>query len=67
MVINGHAVAHNILGRSELVEKLLTDVKLAKNPRARQGLEDMQLLFKYLTVFGVTENVRFSCLINRSV
>ncbi|XP_039182009.1 histidine--tRNA ligase, cytoplasmic-like isoform X2 [Crotalus tigris] len=40
-----------------LVEKLLKDPKLVQNRLAMEGLEDMKLLFEYLSLFGITDQV----------
>lgn len=44
-------------GGEELVTLLLADEKLCANKTAKEGLEDMTLLFKYLTIFGVKQRV----------
>jgi len=46
-----------LAGGVELVEKLLQDATLTGNKAAKEGLADMQLLFKYLNIFGVTNKV----------
>jgi histidyl-tRNA synthetase len=45
-------------GGAELIEKLLQDAKLTASARAKQGLEEMKVLFSYLEVFAVTKHVR---------
>ncbi|XP_070603013.1 histidine--tRNA ligase, cytoplasmic-like isoform X2 [Erythrolamprus reginae] len=40
-----------------LIEKLLKDPKLVENRLAMKGLEDMKLLFEYLTLFGIIDQV----------
>ncbi|XP_034267527.1 histidine--tRNA ligase, cytoplasmic-like isoform X2 [Pantherophis guttatus] len=40
-----------------LIEKLLKDPKLVQNRLAMEGLEDMKLLFEYLTLFGIIDQV----------
>lgn len=44
-------------GGAELVEKLKADETLAKNKDAAEALDDMQLLFKYCTIFNLTNKV----------
>lgn len=44
----------------DLIEQLLQDPKLSQNKMAKEGLEDMKLLFEYLTLFGITGKVRRS-------
>uniref|UniRef100_A0A8C2TMP7 histidine--tRNA ligase n=1 Tax=Coturnix japonica TaxID=93934 RepID=A0A8C2TMP7_COTJA len=41
-------------GGMDLIEQLLQDPKLSQNKMAKEGLEDMKLLFEYLTLFGIT-------------
>ncbi|CAI5780404.1 histidine--tRNA ligase, cytoplasmic-like isoform X1 [Podarcis lilfordi] len=40
-----------------LIEKLLQDPKLSQSKLAIEGLEDMKLLFEYLTLFGIIDQV----------
>ncbi|XP_007430703.1 histidine--tRNA ligase, cytoplasmic-like [Python bivittatus] len=40
-----------------LIEKLLKDPKLVQNKLAMEGLEDMKLLFEYLSLFGIIDQV----------
>lgn len=47
-------------GGPELVEELLKDPQLSVNARAKEGIEEMGLLFKYLSIFGVVKQVRQS-------
>lgn len=54
-------------GSSELVEKLLADKKLASNKLAKQGLEDMKLLLKYISLFGLEEKVVFDMSLARGL
>ncbi|ETE61519.1 Histidyl-tRNA synthetase, cytoplasmic [Ophiophagus hannah] len=44
-------------GGPGLVEKLLKDPKLVQNRLVMEGLEDMKLLFEYLTLFGIIDQV----------
>ena len=67
------AAAHRIgeyvklRGGSELVESLLARPELAKNTRAKAGLEDLKLLFKYLAVFNVSKHVSFDLSLARGL
>lgn len=54
-------------GGTELVEKLLKDDKLKAVKSAVQGLEDMQLLLKYCTIFGIMNQVRFDLSLARGL
>lgn len=40
----------------------MQDEKLTANKTAKEGLEDMKLLFQYLDIFGITHRVRDSLL-----
>ncbi|KAH0618095.1 hypothetical protein JD844_017076 [Phrynosoma platyrhinos] len=40
-----------------LIEKLLHDPKLADSRLAMEGLQDMKLLFEYLTLFGIIDKI----------
>ncbi|SCV71229.1 BQ2448_2817 [Microbotryum intermedium] len=44
-------------GGKELVDRLLEDAHLPTNKSAKEGIEEMGLLFKYLDIFGVTDRV----------
>ncbi|XP_060630149.2 histidine--tRNA ligase, cytoplasmic-like [Anolis sagrei] len=44
-------------GGLPLIENLLHDPKLAHSKLAMEGLEDMKLLFEYLTLFGIIDQV----------
>ena len=44
-------------GRFELLEKLMSDQRLAGVPSAVAGLGDMKLLLQYCELFGVLEKV----------
>ncbi|QIW96228.1 hypothetical protein AMS68_001746 [Peltaster fructicola] len=44
-------------GSKELLEKLLANEKLIANASAKQGLDDMALLFTYLESFSVLQNI----------
>lgn len=47
-----------LAGGPELVEQLKQDSRLTANRTAVEGLNDMQLLYKYLDIYGVTKRVR---------
>lgn len=42
-----------LLGGEDLLEKLRSNDKMKKNKNIRMGLGDMELLFKYIKVFGI--------------
>ncbi len=44
-------------GGVELVEALLKDPELSANASAKEGIEEMGLLLKYLSIFGVADQV----------
>lgn len=54
-------------GGAELVDELLARTELADNGRTRRGLEDLQLLFRYLRVFGITSDVSFDMSLARGL
>lgn len=45
------------IGGMCLLEQLLQDPKLSQSKLAMEGLEDMKLLFEYLTLFGIIDQV----------
>ncbi|KAG8966192.1 Cytoplasmic and mitochondrial histidine tRNA synthetase [Tulasnella sp. 419] len=53
-------------GGPELIEKLRA-TKLSENKSAISGLDDMELLFKYLDVFGVTNKISFDMSLARGL
>uniref|UniRef100_A0A670IN05 histidine--tRNA ligase n=1 Tax=Podarcis muralis TaxID=64176 RepID=A0A670IN05_PODMU len=54
-------------GGLSLIEQLLQDPKLSQNKLAREGLEEMKLLFEYLTIFGILEQVSFDLSLARGL
>uniref|UniRef100_A0A8D0FZ78 histidine--tRNA ligase n=1 Tax=Sphenodon punctatus TaxID=8508 RepID=A0A8D0FZ78_SPHPU len=50
-----------------LVEQLLQDPKLSQNKLATEGLEDIKLLFEYLTLFGITDQISFDLSLARGL
>ncbi|XP_070492801.1 histidine--tRNA ligase, cytoplasmic isoform X2 [Chironomus tepperi] len=54
-------------GGEDLVEKLLKDEKLKKVKSAVQGLEEMKLLLKYCSIFGIKNQVRFDLSLARGL
>ncbi|KAL2779017.1 histidine--tRNA ligase, mitochondrial isoform 3 [Daubentonia madagascariensis] len=46
-------------GGVTLVEQMFQDPRLSQNKRALEGLEDLKLLFEYLTLFGISEKISF--------
>jgi len=61
----GEYVQHK--GGEELLEILYKDAKLSTNARAKEGLDDMMLLFKYLNVLNVTKHVSFDLSLARGL
>lgn len=43
----------------EVLQKLQSDKALMGIPLAKQGLADMEILFRYLKVYNVLDKVRF--------
>ncbi|XP_061442594.1 histidine--tRNA ligase, cytoplasmic [Rhineura floridana] len=54
-------------GGLSLIEQLLQDPKLLQNKLAREGLEEMKLLFEYLTLFGILDKVSFDLSLARGL
>lgn len=54
-------------GGTELVEQLLADAKLKAVPNAVKGLEGMQLLLKYCSIFGLEKRVSFDLSLARGL
>lgn len=54
-------------GGVELVDKLLNDAKLKNVKSAVQGLEEMKLLLKYCSIFGVMHQVSFDLSLARGL
>lgn len=54
-------------GGEELLEFLYKDVKLSANARAKEGLDDMALLFKYMNVMNVTKHTSFDLSLARGL
>ncbi|XP_017148864.1 histidine--tRNA ligase, cytoplasmic isoform X3 [Drosophila miranda] len=54
-------------GGTELVEQLLADPKLKAVPNAVKGLEGMQLLLKYCSIFGLDKRVSFDLSLARGL
>uniref|UniRef100_A0A7M5WSK1 Class II Histidinyl-tRNA synthetase (HisRS)-like catalytic core domain-containing protein n=1 Tax=Clytia hemisphaerica TaxID=252671 RepID=A0A7M5WSK1_9CNID len=54
-------------GGPELIEKLLNDEKFTNNKSAKEGVEDMKLLFKYCELFGCLQNVSFDLSLARGL
>uniref|UniRef100_A0A6J0U738 histidine--tRNA ligase n=1 Tax=Pogona vitticeps TaxID=103695 RepID=A0A6J0U738_9SAUR len=46
-----------LCGGVPLIEKLVQDPKLSQNKQAMEGLEDMKLLFEYLTLFDILDKI----------
>ncbi|XP_028909314.1 histidine--tRNA ligase, mitochondrial-like [Ornithorhynchus anatinus] len=56
-----------LCGGVSLVERLLQDPQLAQSKQARAGLEDLNLLFDYLTLLGVADRVSFDLSLARGL
>ncbi|KAF9427302.1 Cytoplasmic and mitochondrial histidine tRNA synthetase [Podila epigama] len=54
-------------GGEELLERLYKDEKLSQNARAKEGLDDMSLLFKYMNVLNVTKHTSFDLSLARGL
>ncbi|SCZ99565.1 BZ3500_MvSof-1268-A1-R1_Chr3-1g06104 [Microbotryum saponariae] len=54
-------------GGKELVDRLLADAHLPTNKSAKEGIEEMGLLFKYLDIFGVTDRMSFDLSLARGL
>ncbi|TNY22797.1 histidyl-tRNA synthetase [Rhodotorula diobovata] len=54
-------------GGPELVEQLKQDSRLTANRTAVEGLNDMQLLYKYLDIYGVTKRISFDLSLARGL
>lgn len=54
-------------GGRELLEKLESDAALSANESAKKGLDDMRLLFDYLTAFNVLDKISFDMSLARGL
>ena len=54
-------------GGRDLLAKLQQDAKLTQNPRAVEGLQDMELLFQYLDVYRVMDRISFDLSLARGL
>ncbi|KAH9816116.1 hypothetical protein DFH28DRAFT_927470 [Melampsora americana] len=54
-------------GSDELIEKLSNDLKLINNQSAKEGLNEMNLLFKYIDVFGIKAKISFDLSLARGL
>ncbi|GAA5995492.1 hypothetical protein JCM5350_006012, partial [Sporobolomyces pararoseus] len=54
-------------GGPELVDRLRQDEKLVGHKAAKEGIEDMALLFKYLDIFNVTGRMSFDLSLARGL
>ncbi|KAJ3746685.1 histidine-tRNA ligase [Lentinula detonsa] len=61
----GEYVKHK--GGPELLDQLLADPALSANPSAKQGLEDMSLLFTYLSAYNVINRLSFDMSLARGL
>lgn len=60
-------ILFSFLGGEELLEILYKDEKLSNNARAKEGLDDMTLLFKYMNVLNVTKHTSFDLSLARGL
>ncbi|WFD31108.1 histidine--tRNA ligase [Malassezia sp. CBS 17886] len=54
-------------GGRDLLARLQTDAELTQNPRALEGLQDMELLFQYLEAYGVADRISFDLSLARGL
>ncbi|XP_075397795.1 histidine--tRNA ligase, mitochondrial isoform X2 [Tenrec ecaudatus] len=54
-------------GGVSLIEQLLQDPRLSQNKQVLEGLEDMKLLFEYLTLFGIVDKMSFDLSLARGL
>ncbi|XP_008584011.1 PREDICTED: probable histidine--tRNA ligase, mitochondrial isoform X2 [Galeopterus variegatus] len=54
-------------GGVSLVEQMFQDLRLSQNKKALEGLEDLKLLFEYLTLLGIAEKVSFDLSLARGL
>jgi len=54
-------------GGEELLDRLYGDTKLGANAKAKEGLDDMKLLFSYLNVLDVTRHTSFDLSLARGL
>nr|KAF6446970.1 hypothetical protein HJG63_006120 [Rousettus aegyptiacus] len=54
-------------GGVSLVEQLLQDPKLSQSKQALEGLGDLNLLFEYLTLFGIADKISFDLSLARGL
>ncbi|XP_008833706.1 probable histidine--tRNA ligase, mitochondrial [Nannospalax galili] len=54
-------------GGISLVEQMFQDPRLSQNKLAMEGLEDLKLLFEYLSLFGIAEKISFDLSLARGL
>ncbi|TIB32037.1 hypothetical protein E3P86_03220 [Wallemia ichthyophaga] len=54
-------------GSRDLLEKLKADAKMQSNDSAKKGIEEMELLFNYLEIFGVLPQLSFDLSLARGL
>ncbi|XP_007517566.1 histidine--tRNA ligase, mitochondrial isoform X2 [Erinaceus europaeus] len=62
--IGDYAQCH---GGLSLVEQMCQDPRLSQSKQALKGLEDLKLLFKYLTLLGIAEKISFDLSLARGL
>lgn len=51
-------IVRSLVGNADLINKLRTDAQLMSQKSAIAALDDLEILFRYLTLFGVMDRVR---------
>ncbi|KAI9511890.1 histidine-tRNA ligase [Russula earlei] len=54
-------------GSRQLLDRLLTDVTLTANAKAKQGLDEMAILFTFLDAYGITDKISFDLSLARGL
>lgn len=54
-------------GGRDLLEQLQKDERLGSHKEAKEGIRDMELLFDYLDIFGITEKMSFDLSLARGL
>ncbi|CAF3634096.1 unnamed protein product [Rotaria sordida] len=54
-------------GNADLIDKLRTDVQLMTQKSAREALDGLEVLFRYLTLYGVMDKITFDLKLARGL
>ncbi|CAF0760245.1 unnamed protein product [Rotaria sordida] len=54
-------------GNADLIDKLRTDVQLMTQKSAREALDGLEILFRYLTLYGVMDKITFDLKLARGL